>query len=212
MKHHDTPEKSYDLERLIFFSDGVFAIAITLLVIELHPPEHWDGSFDTLFNAVAAKLIFFFISFVAIGLYWMAHRFVFRHVQKFSEPAAFLNLLFLCLVCLTPFANALTSEYGLTPMVFAVYAGLMGAISVMLALLWGYVALVANLTDPRMTTAFKWMSLVRVCLSPLIIGGVSMWLGLRFGILPSIGFVVLGGIVSSRISLKPFRSEAPEAE
>lgn len=212
MKQHDTPEKNYDLERLIFFSDGVFAIAITLLAIELHAPEDWNGHFDTLIGALAAKLIFYFISFVAIGLYWMAHRFVFRYVQRFNEFAAFLNIIFLCLICLTPFVNGLTGERGLTMPVFTLYFGLMAGLSVMLGLMWGYISLVGNLTDPRMTAAFKWISLLRMCFTPLIIGGGSMWVGLQWGILPSIAFVVLGGLLSSRIRLKPFSEKAGDAE
>ena len=102
MKEHDTPVKNYDLERLLFFSDGVFAIAITLLAIELHPPHGWDGRFETLFNATAGLLIFYAISFFAIAMFWMAHRGVFRHVIKFNEVASLLNILFLMFFCLVP--------------------------------------------------------------------------------------------------------------
>ncbi len=205
MTSHDTPEKNYDLERLVFFSDGVFAIAITLLVIEMHPPEHWDGTWHGLLMAIGAKLVFYVISFFSLGGFWVAHRFIFRHTQKFNEAASFLNLIFLCLICLMPFVNGISSEYGLPPVIFELYIGEMVVLSCLAGLLWAYVALIAKLTDPRLTTAFKWLSLARLTLSPLLIGGLSLWIGVTFGIWPSISFMFVGFFVSSRIKMAPYK-------
>jgi len=67
MQSHDTPKKDYDLERTVFFADGVFAFA--MMVIDLPPPEGWDGHFATLLHALAGKVISF-LHFLgaAIGL------------------------------------------------------------------------------------------------------------------------------------------------
>ena len=61
------------LHRLILFSDAVFAIAITLLAIEIHPPHHWEGIAD-LFAQMSDKLIAYVVSFAVIGICWISHR------------------------------------------------------------------------------------------------------------------------------------------
>jgi uncharacterized membrane protein len=205
MKEHDTPEKNYDLERLLFFSDGVFAIAITLLVIELHPPHDWDGQIISLLNATAGKLVFYAISFIATGLFWSAHRLIYRHVERFNEPSAFLNLLFLMFVGLVPFATSLIGEKGLSLNVLMIYLGLMVAISVLAGLLWAYMSMIAKLTDPRLSATFKWMTFVRMTLSPPILSGVSLWLGLHYGLLPSLAFLIPAAYLTTRMRAKhPF--------
>jgi uncharacterized membrane protein len=210
MKNHDTPEKNYDLERLVFFSDGVFAIAITLLVIELRPPEHWDGTWIGLLTPILAKLIFYVISFFSLGLFWMAHRFIFRFMQKFDEIAALLNLIFLCLIGVMPFVNAMASEHGMPPVVMQMYLGEMAAAALAAGLLWFYVAFIGKLTDPRLMISFKVYGLFRLTLTPLVIAGGALWAGMHFGILPSIGFIFVAFFVTNRLHLEPFKTVKAE--
>ena len=209
MYNHSTPEKNYDLERLVFFSDGVFAIAITLLVIELRPPVHWDGTWQGLLNAILAKLVFYIVSFFSLGLFWMAHRFIFRFTQKFNEIAALLNLIFLCLIGVMPFVNAMTSEYGMTSVVLQMYLGEMAAVALAAGALWFYVAFIGKLTDARVTMVFKILSLMRLTLTPLVIGGLSLWIGSRYGVLPSIIFIFVAFFITNRIHLAPYGAEVP---
>ncbi len=210
MNTHNTPEKNYDLERLVFFSDGVFAIAITLLVIELRPPEHWDGTWPGLLGAILGKLVFYVVSFFSLGLFWMAHRFIFRFTQKFNEIAAILNLIFLCLIGVMPFVNAMTSEYGMPTVVLQMYLGEMAAVALAAGVLWFYVAFVGKLTDPRLTTVFKVLSLMRLTLTPLLIGGLSLWIGSRYGVLPSIAFIFVAFFITNRIHLDPYKIDKPD--
>jgi uncharacterized membrane protein len=213
MKNHDTPEKNYDLERLIFFSDGVFAIAITLLVIELRPPEHWDGTWVGLLTPILAKLIFYVVSFFSLGLFWMAHRFIFRFTQKFDEIAALLNLVFLCLIGVMPFVNAMASEHGMPPVVLQMYLGEMIAAALTASLLWLYVAFIGKLTDPRLTIGFKLYGLFRLSLTPILIAAGALWVGMRFGILPAIGFIFIAFFITNRLHMEPFKlAKKEEAE
>lgn len=203
MKAHDTPEKNYDLERLIFFSDGVFAIAITLLVIEMHPPEHWDGSFAMLVGNIAPRLLFYIISFAAIGAFWMIHRIMFRHVRAFSETASWINLLFLAEIGLTPLANTLLGEGHLSLDIIWVYVGLMVLISLTGGLLWTYMSFIARVVDPALSFGFRIAMLVRMSIVPPVLCSISLWIGQHFGLLPAAGFVVAGVFLSSLIRSRP---------
>lgn len=73
--------------------------------------------------------------------------------------------------------------------------------------MWFYVAFVAKLTDPRLTRGFKWYATARLTLTLLLIAGSSLWLGMKFGILPSIGFLIVAFYVGNRLQLRPFQAE-----
>lgn len=212
MKRHDTPEKDYDLERLIFFSDGVFAIAITLLVIELHPPHDWDGTASGLIHHLGASIIYYLISFAAVGAFWMSHRFMFRYVRKFSETASWLNLLFLALIGLTPLANMLLGAGRLTMEVIWIYMGLMAAISFVGGILWTYISFASGVIDPELSTSFKWIMLLRLSIVPPVMCGASLWIGSHFGPWPAAAFVGTCTLLSSRLHSKPYRTPRNESE
>lgn len=207
MQDHKTPEKNYDLERLIFFSDGVFAIAITLLVIELHAPEQWDHSLSGLFEHVGVRLIYYFISFAATGAFWMMHRFIFRHVRVFKETAAWINLLFLAMVCLIPFGNMLLGTGAITLTVVWTYIGLMSVTSIIGGFLWVYLSLIAKVTDPRLTTRFKLLMLLRIAIMPPIMCAASLVVGMYFGMLPSAIFAAAIIFASTLIKSRPYKDE-----
>jgi uncharacterized membrane protein len=180
MQTHDTPEKSYDLERLIFFTDGVFAIVITLLVIDLRPPPNWDRTFSGLLAAEGHPLLAYFVSFLAAGVYWNAHRRIFARVVRFHGGLVAVNLVFLCLVVLFPFAAELIFESGPHGEPFAIYLSLVAAIGAAQALMWGFAAFVAKVVDPAMDQRERWMVLAIILLaSALVAGGAAAaWAGM----------------------------------
>ena len=96
---HSEIKKEFQLERLILFSDAVFAIAITLLVIEIKIPEiHENVSDQALLNSLGhliPKFIGFIISFLLIGLYWTVHHRMFGFVVNYTPRLLWLNLFFL---------------------------------------------------------------------------------------------------------------------
>jgi uncharacterized membrane protein len=124
---HNELRKEFQLERLILFSDAVFAIAITLLVIEIKIPEvSADQVTDThLLHKLAElipKFIGFIISFLLIGQYWMVHHRMFGFVINFNQRLIWLNILFLLATALMPFSTGFYSEYAgkrvITPVIF----------------------------------------------------------------------------------------------
>ncbi|QRP64247.1 DUF1211 domain-containing protein [Rhodanobacter sp. FDAARGOS 1247] len=108
---------NHQLERLVFFSDAVFAIAITLLVIEIHVPRLGLAS-DRVFLAELTTLgpsIFgFVLSFLVIGALWAAHHRVFGMICGYSPGVMLPNLLMLLVIAFMPFATALMSSNPLS--------------------------------------------------------------------------------------------------
>ena len=101
-------EKEFELERLILFSDAVFAIAITLLIIEIkfpELPEKYQSSFSLfeIFKPVLKHFTAFIISFFFIGISWARHLKLFSFLRSYDNGVIFLNLLNLFFIVTFPF-------------------------------------------------------------------------------------------------------------
>ncbi len=139
-------KKEFQLERLILFSDAVFAIAITLLVIDLKIPKPSEPVTEVkLINAflrLLPQIIGFLLSFFLIGLYWTIHHRLFGFVIAYTQRLLWLNLLFLLGIVLLPFTTAFYSEYTFnflkTPII--VYSLNFCYIGYMSFCLWRYVS------------------------------------------------------------------------
>lgn len=122
-------EKTHDqfqLERLAFFSDAVFAIAITLLIIEVRlpatTPETERGIAQGLADLIP-QYIGFFVSFFVIGRFWIGHHRVFGRLKRVDDILVWRNLLFLMTIAFMPFPTALVSHYVSTRVAVGAYAG-----------------------------------------------------------------------------------------
>jgi uncharacterized membrane protein len=95
--------------RIEAFSDGVFAIAITLLVIEIRPPEHTDQLAHAL-GELWPSYLAYVVSFLLIGLVWANHHTMFRHIVRADRPLLFFNVLLLMAVAFLPFPTAVLAH------------------------------------------------------------------------------------------------------
>ena len=124
LDHHDRTE--FQLERLILFSDAVFAIAITLLAIEIKLPELGGRPTNAAVWArmieLIPKFIGFLTGFAVIALYWVAHHRIFRFLRNYNQKLLWLNMLFLLCIVLMPFSSGLFSSYATAKAPFIVYA------------------------------------------------------------------------------------------
>jgi uncharacterized membrane protein len=135
-------EPELDLERVVFFSDAVFAIAITLLVLELRLPDlplHATAEdVITALAGMAPRIFAWVLSFATIGLYWLAHWRRFRFIDRIDERMAALNLVLLGLIAFIPFPTALIGEHGDVVPVVVLYAVALSAAGIMGPLSWVY--------------------------------------------------------------------------
>jgi uncharacterized membrane protein len=157
---HNELRKEFQLERIILFSDAVFAIAITLLVIEIKIPEIPEEQLTEkkLLGALAhliPKFIGFLISFLIIGQYWTVHHRMFGYVINFTGKLIWLNILFLLAIALMPFSTGFYSEYVnekvFSPVVF--YTANIAMLGIVNFFMWQYIRnpkhkLSENLTPP----------------------------------------------------------------
>ena len=131
------------LERVIFFSDAVFAIAMTLLALEIRLPELPEtisnAELLAALGSIWPRYLSFIISFLAIGTSWIAHQRLFRPVCRYDRRLMLLNIVFLLCISFLPFPTAVIGEYGETSVATIFYAVAMVAASTMSALLWWYV-------------------------------------------------------------------------
>lgn len=132
VKHEDKDlKKEFQVERLVLFSDAVFAIAITLLIIEIKVPEvdlmnfnRHDGEIALLdgLAVLAPRFIGFIVSFIVIAMYWVNHHLLFGLLSDYNKKVIWANLRFLFTIVLMPFSSAFYSDYfqsGLvTPIAF----------------------------------------------------------------------------------------------
>jgi uncharacterized membrane protein len=130
-------------DRLEAFSDGVFAIAITLLVLEITVPEAGEGGLWHALTQEWPSFAAFAVSFLVIGIVWINHHGVIDHLQRTNRPVLYLNLLLLFSIAFLPFPTGLVAEHldsGVDEEVAAaVYMGAMSLLAVSFSMLWTYI-------------------------------------------------------------------------
>jgi uncharacterized membrane protein len=136
------PNRELGLERLVFFSDAVMAIAITLLAIEIRLPQ-MDPSLagnelSVRLGVLGPQIMSFVISFVVIGIYWISHHRYFSYIMRFNHRLLSLNLLFLFFIVLMPFAASLLGQYATLPLGVIIYSGEVVALGFTLGGVWWY--------------------------------------------------------------------------
>jgi uncharacterized membrane protein len=143
-----------DTTRLEAFSDGVFAIAITLLVLEIKVPPP-----DTVLGVALLQLwpsyLAYVVSFLVIGAIWINHHAMFRHIVRVDSTLLLLNVLHLMLIAFLPFPTAVLAEAfhrGTDePIAAAFYGGILTVIGIFVTAMWQYAARGHRLLSSRLT-------------------------------------------------------------
>jgi len=156
-------------ERIGAFSDGVFAIAITLLVLELKVPEHAPpGGLVQVLPDMLPKIIGHVISFAVLGLYWVAHHNMFMHIKRHDRILLWLNILFLLFVASMPFLAGLLAAYGDDQFAVIAYAMTLVLAGLVLDLIWAYATHERRLVDSGLDAHLVAVVHRRVLMAPVI--------------------------------------------
>ena len=162
-------ESGLSFERVVFFSDAVFAIVITLLVLELKVPhinEHTEPALRHALIELLPRVAGFVISFLIIGLMWIEHHRIFRYIANYDAGLLWRNLLLLLCVSFVPFPTALFSENFWSRTAFILYAASFGAVATAKLWIWRY-AMSANLLKSDATPELERRILRRSMAVPL---------------------------------------------
>jgi uncharacterized membrane protein len=173
-----------EYDRILFFSDAVFAIAITLLIVDL-PVRLEQASSSSLNSAHELRhavpgIVGFGISFAVIGLFWIGHHSLFRFITAFDRPLMALNLLFLGTIAFLPYPTALLSSVSSSQAAAVIfYAACAGAAGLVETLLWLYAVYAKDGLVSAITPATRRLFLLRTARVPVVFG-ISMLIALAW--------------------------------
>jgi uncharacterized membrane protein len=161
---------SVEFARVLTFSDGLFAIAMTLLVVGIEVPDIPDTDdvselADSL-NDLSGSFISFFISFAVIGRYWLAHHQFFSRLKRMDQGLIGLNMIYLCFVAFLPFPTALLGNFFENPLSIAIYAVAVALVSGMEVVLYRRAQLHDLLERHLPDDVYRWGAMVS--LSPVV--------------------------------------------
>jgi uncharacterized membrane protein len=124
---------SEEFTRVITFSDAIFAIAMTLLVVGIEIPKLDDpdsvGELADALNDVSDSLVSFFISFAVIGRYWVAHHSFFSLLGRMSRRLMASNLVYLAFIAFLPFPTGVLGDFFDNPLALGIYAAMVALVS-----------------------------------------------------------------------------------
>jgi TMEM175 potassium channel family protein len=129
-------ERSREIDRLVFFSDAVFAFALTLLVQRILVPGGPDYTHQVL--ALWPKYLSYAISFFVVGRYWLGHHRMFRYIRRWDQRLILLDLALLFFIAFVPFPAAMIGERGAYRISLVFYAATVGCAGLASLLLWVY--------------------------------------------------------------------------
>jgi uncharacterized membrane protein len=176
-----------EYDRILFFSDAVFAIAITLLIVDLpvqierassSPGHHAAINSATELKNAVPGMVGFGISFAVIGLFWVGHHSLFRYITAFDRPLMVLNLLFLGTIAFLPYPTALLSSVSSTQAPAVIfYAACAGTAGLVETILWLYALRARDTLVAGVSPATRRLFLLRTARVPAVFG-VSMLIAL----------------------------------
>ncbi len=133
-------ERSHDPARVLALADGVCAIIITLLVLEVHVPDRISRG-ETLLaelGAIRPSIVAFLISFVVVAIAWAGHRDLFALIRRTDRALVWLNILYLLPLCLLPFGASLIARYPKDAVALRMYGLVLIAVAATRLSIWLY--------------------------------------------------------------------------
>jgi uncharacterized membrane protein len=129
------PRGSLEFDRAAFFTDAVFAIALTILVVGIAVPRVSAARLPHELGGLESQIISFFVGFAVIGYYWLAHHRFFKHLDAIDQGFLVANLTYLASIAFVPFPTALVGEHSGAPIAVVIFAITISAASLLEAML-----------------------------------------------------------------------------
>lgn len=162
----------FNKDRIQGLSDGVSAIAVTLLVLDLHVPSPNDvsraGGLTFALATLWPKYLAYCISFTLLGSLWIGHHVIFHFTRRIDRPLLWINIFFLMCLASVPFITALVSEYRHEQSAIVIYGCTMTAISLVLYAQWWYATRGRHLVDNDLDPAVIAYGRLRLLVGPLV--------------------------------------------
>lgn len=140
-------------ERLVFLVDGVFAITMTLLVLELRPPDLATTNLTKALQAMLPRLYIYLIAFYSIANHWIVHQRMFRHITDMDTNMLWLTILSLLFITLIPAATAIVGRFPGEALAVACFSANSFFQALTVWIFWAYVVKrpkqFASNSDPR---------------------------------------------------------------
>jgi len=159
-----------EYDRVLFFSDAVFAIAITLLVVDLRVPDIVLSAGHQIYSA-RYRILGFAISFLVIGLFWMGHHRLFRYIAALDRRLIFLNLLFLGTIAFLPYPTALlfvsSTKQPAGPVFYAICVAVAGLVELAI---WLYAIWVKGLVPDSVSPSLRRAEIAQLLPTPIVFG------------------------------------------
>lgn len=141
-----------DRDRIVNISDGVFAIVITLLILDIQvpeiPPDLVSRELPGQIATLGPKFLSYAITFLVIAVYWQAHHRIFGHITGYDRTLIWLNFLFLLAISFLPFPTSLLGEYSEEQISVVIYAANAAIASLLLASISWYATAGHRLVTP----------------------------------------------------------------
>lgn len=167
-------QRRLDPDRVLTFTDGVFAIVITILVLDIRVPDLDSGqSLADSLEEMRPTFVSFVISFLIVGMYWAWHRGAFAQVRYIDTSTLWLNLLYLLPVSMIPFAASMLGEYQDQPTALHFYGAVLIAATLVRIVLYWYLGRHPALLWEDATKSSNRLGILTAA-APLVIYGVAM--------------------------------------
>ncbi len=159
-----------EYDRVLFFSDAIFAIAITLLVVDIRVPNLPAGQINAaqLLHRALPQMLGFGVSFAVIGLFWVGHHGLFRHIGAVDRRLILLNLLFTGTIAFLPYPTSLLSVAGDQVAAVVFYAGWVALAGLAESAIWLYACWVPGLLTPETPAWLRRYYAYRLLRVPLV--------------------------------------------
>ncbi|RFB80820.1 TMEM175 family protein [Methylovirgula sp. 4M-Z18] len=187
------------LERLAALSDGIFAVAMTLLILDIKTPDHADihGEADLIraLRGLLPSFLIFFMSVITLGIFWIGQQTQLNHLKRGDRNLSWVHIAFLAIVSILPFSTRLLAEFTEFQTALIVYWFNILLLGIILYFSWNYAqrhALVSDDTPHELNCAIQRRILIAQGLyfAGMLLCFVSVWASIGFILLVQLNYVL----------------------